>query len=182
MKKSLLLVGAVTAIVVIVAAVAFALVRSNSQPAPTDEHEHLHDPRTASAEEAATAAMTGLLTWTPAQQSGPWEAASAIAPQLTGNLAAYAASPDGNGEPVPENWESWAAGGDRVQGFAVVSPDNKEAAAASPVATVTVDVEQRVWHPDGDMTPLTKGTVNVTVELVDEQWKASNYSYTSVLY
>jgi hypothetical protein len=181
-QKTMIILMVIGSVIVIVGGAGLALWRDNNAPAPTDDHVHFDDPRGADPEVAATAAMTGLLTWTPAHQAGPWEAASAIAPQLTGQLAAYAASDNGNGEPLPKNWQAWASAGDRVQGLAVVSEDNKDTGERASVATVTVDVEQRVWHPDGDMTPLTKGTVDVTVELVDGVWKAAEYSYLSVEY
>lgn len=183
MKKATIIGGiAVLCVVLILGGIGVALWKDTAQPAPTDEHVHFDDPRTADPETAATAVMTGLLTWTPAEQVGPWEAAAAISSQLTGTLAEYASSSDGGGEPLPKNWEAWAASGDRVRGFAVISPENTSTGAQSDTTTITVDVEQRVWHPDGDMTPLTKGTVEVTVELVDGVWKASHYSYITLDY
>lgn len=182
MKKTTILIGGlVLAALVAVVAVGIALTRDTTEPAHTDSHTHIADPRVSDPTIAATGTMTALLTWEPAQQSGPWESAAAVEDRLTGRLAEYAAS-QGADEPLPGDWQTWAEGGDRIQGIAAVSPDTREIPADATTATVTVDVEQRVWHPSGDMTPLTKGVVDVTVELIDGEWKTSNYSYLSIDY
>lgn len=182
MKRKILLAVLAIAVVAVLAVVGVSLWRAttNTEPA-TDAHVHIDDPRTADPTIAATGAMTGLLTWEPATQAGPWEAAVAISDRLTGPLADYAAS-DGGDEPLPEKWQVWAEGGDRVRGLASVSPDSRDIPEDAEVATVTVDVEQRVQHPSGGMTPLTRGVVDVTVELIDGDWKASDYTYLSIDY
>lgn len=182
MKRNTMIVALAVAVVVVIAAVGVTLWRAttNDEPA-TDAHVHIDDPRTADPTIAATGAMTGLLTWDPSAQDGPWDAAAAISDRLTGSLAEYAAS-DGSGEPLPEKWDAWAIGGDRVRGLATVSPDSREIPEGAEVATITVDVEQRVQHPSEGMTPLTRGVVDVSVELVDGDWKASSYTYLSIDY
>lgn len=183
MKRNTMIVALAVAVVVVLAAVGVTLwqATTNDEPA-TDAHVHIDDPRTADPTIAATGTMTGLLTWDPATQDGPWDAAAAISDRLTGSLADYAASPDGGGEPLPEKWDAWAEGGDRVRGLVSVSPESREIPEGAEVATVTVDVEQRVQHPSGGMTPFSRGVVDVSVELIDGEWKASEYRYLSVEY
>ncbi|MGP6175488.1 hypothetical protein [Corynebacterium sp. A21] len=182
MTRNTMIVALAVAVVVVIAAVGVTLWRTTTtEEQATDSHVHLDDPRTADPTTAATGTMTGLLTWDPATQDGPWDAAAAISDRLTGSLAEYAAS-DGGGEPLPEKWEVWATGGDRVRGLATVSPDSREIPDTAEVATITVDVEQRVQHPSGGMTPLTRGVVDVSVELIDGDWKTSEYTYLSIDY
>lgn len=182
MKNTMILLGGLALVALLaVVAVGIALTRDTTESVHTDSHTHIADPRVSDPTIAATGTMTALLTWKPTEQSGPWESAAAIEDRLTGHLAQYAAS-QGVDEPLPDDWQTWAEGGDRIQGIAAVSLDSREVPAEATTATVTVDVEQRVWHPSGDMTPLTKGVVDVTVELIDGKWKSSDYSYLSVTY
>lgn len=182
MKKSIILIGVLVVIALTaVVAVGITLTKDSDEPAHTDSHVHGPDPRVSDPTVAATGTMTALLTWNPSTQAGPWESAAGIRERLSGQLGDYADS-EGSNEPLPEGWEAWSESGDRIQGLATVSAENRDIPEDAGTATVTVDVEQRVWHPSGDMTPLTKGVVDVTVELVDGEWKASNYSYLSTEY
>lgn len=90
-KPAIIAIAVVTLVAVVIGA--WTLVnRSFSTPEGHDVHVATQDPLHADPELAATSAMTGLMTWQPAQQESPQDAAAAIADRLTGQLEEYATS------------------------------------------------------------------------------------------
>ena len=84
MSRTKLVLLAALVIAVAVAAVAVAITLGREDEHGTDAHLHI-DPIT-TADEVAVAVMSGVHTWTPAQQQSPWDAMHAIADQLTGPM------------------------------------------------------------------------------------------------
>lgn len=147
----------------------------------TDHSHEVTDPLAGDPGQAATSAMTALMTWNPANQASPQESAAAIGERLKGVLGDYASS----GEPdsvLPQMWDTWADDGDSVHAVAVLGEGGVVTNPAGDGAEVDVDVTQTVWHSSGDTTPFSEFSATVTVDLVEGEWKASNYEITDVDY
>lgn len=147
----------------------------------TDHSHEISDPLIGEPGQAATSAMTALMTWDPANQSSPQESAAAIGERLTGVLGDYAAS----GEPdsaLPQMWDTWANDGDSVHAVAVLGEDGVVTNPTGDGAEVDVDVTQTVWHSSGATTPFSEFSATVVVDLVEGEWRASNYEITDVDY
>lgn len=171
--------GLLVALVVTVAlvAVAAAVTLGRDEDLATDAHVHF-DPIT-TADEVAVAAMAGTHTWTPAQQQSPWDAMHAVSDRLTGKMAEAASSrPDP--DPTPRQWGAWARSGDRIIGAAELVGGQDPVPADATSARRTVEVRQQVLHPGGLTTPLEKITIAVELELLGDEWKVSNFQYTSI--
>lgn len=179
-KPAIIAIAVVTLVAVVIGA--WTLVnRSFSTPEGHDVHVATQDPLHADPELAATSAMTGLMTWQPAQQESPQDAAAAIADRLTGQLEEYATSnaPD----PVlPEPWGQWAEAGDSVHAVVTVADDSGSINNDDQQGVVNVVVDQEVWHPSGNRTPYSRFTADVTVKNVDGQWKAERYEISDIEY
>lgn len=185
-KRSALVLIAVAVIALVAVAVMMVIgfQRSGLVNSTASEGHDTHletDPVSEDAEIAAKAAMTGLLTWNPAEQDSPQAAAENISDQLAGQLHDYAVS----GQPdsvLPDEWESWSNNKDMVHAVATVDQSSPEVRESDTQVTVTVTVEQTVWHSTGAKTPYRKGTVEVGVTKEGEAWKASDYRFTEIDY
>lgn len=177
MSRTKLVLLAALVIAVAVAAVAVAITLGRQDEHGTDAHLHI-DPIT-TADEVAVAVMSGVHTWTPAQQQSPWDAMHAIADQLTGPMATAAATrPDP--DPTPRQWPAWARSGDRVIGAASLASEQDPVAGDAHAAQRVVQVQQKVLHTDGATTPLEQITVTVELERAGDHWRVSGYQYRSV--
>ena len=165
--------GALVVALALVALVAVVLsLRAGSSETGTDSHVHLDpvdNPQTAAAD-----IMSGLHSWTPAEQASPWDAMHAMADRLTGRLADAAESRP-NPDPAPRQWATWARSGDRVIGSAAVTDDQLPSHDGSATAEVTVTLKQVVLHADGATTP--RESMIVRVEMVQDEhdWKAEYF-------
>lgn len=181
-KKIITILAALAASLVVVVGVVWALTaRSTATPEGTDHHPATHDPVHDDPALAATSAMAGLMTWQPATQHSPQEAAAAIEDRLTGQLEQYAAA-DQPDSVLPDLWESWAQAGDTVHAVAEVGEGGISQPGGGEHAVVDVVVDQEVWHPSGETTPYSRFHATVDVELVDGQWKAERYEITGIDY
>jgi len=176
------LIGIVIVTAIAIAAVAWGVIRMTATNEGTDEHvASAVDPLQADPKQAATAAMSGLMTWEPAQQDSPQDAAAAISDRLTGQLQDYATS----GEPdsvLPELWPAWKEASDRVHAVTTADDEDVNVVGGGSQAVVDVVVEQEVWHPSGDTTPYSRFAATVEVHDVEGQWKAERYEITDVEY
>lgn len=181
-KKIFFILATLVVCLVAVVGVVWALTaRSTATPEGTDHHPEAHDPLQDDPELAATSAMAGLMTWQPATQHSPQEAAAAIENRLTGQLEQYADA--GEPDPVlPDLWDDWAQAGDTVHAVAEVGEGGVSQPGGGEHAVVDVVVDQEIWHPSGETTPYSRFNATVDVELVDGQWKAERYEITDIDY
>lgn len=181
-KKTLIILTTLAVCLVAVVGVVWALTaRSTATPEGTDHHPATHDPVKDDPALAATSAMAGLMTWQPATQHSPQEAAAAIEDRLTGQLEQYADA--GEPDPVlPDLWDDWAQAGDTVHAVAEVGEGGVSQPGGGEHAVVDVVVEQEVWHQSGERTPYSRFNATVDVEQVDGQWKAERYEITDIDY
>lgn len=180
LPKPALIAVSVIALVAIVAGTWAIATRGLSSPAGHDEHVEAAEPLVDDPELAATSAMTGLMTWQPAKQDSPQDAAAAISERLTGQLGEYATADEA--DPVlPDMWNQWAEAGDSVHAVATVDSPSS-VGESEDQAVIDVVVDQEVWHPSGDRTPYSRFTAAVTVENVDGQWKAARYEISDIEY
>lgn len=176
-RRRSLIVGVVIAAGVVVACALAALLvvmlRGGADEPGTDAH-HPHPEPTESADGAATAAIRQIFTWRPAEQSGPWDALHAASDVLTGPLAQAAAQRPAD-EPLPRQWDAWAASADVVVGAVEI--------VGSPMGPnddkgpVTLILRQVVQHRDGSTTPLPEMTVQVDMVRDGPTWKAAQYRF-----
>ncbi|MHA2788321.1 hypothetical protein ACXZ66_04100 [Corynebacterium sp. S7] len=180
-SKPALIVTVVVAALVI-AAVSWGVIARMSAPREgTDEHVSTTDPLQADPKQAATSAMTGLMTWDPARQNSPQDSAAAIVDRLTGQLEQYATSNEPDSV-LPELWATWRESGDRVHAVTTADEDGVDLVGGGSQAVVDVVVEQEVWHPSGETTPYSRFSATVEVHDIDGQWKAERYEITEAEY
>lgn len=146
------------------------------------EHDDI-DPVRDDPEVAAQAAMVAVFSYDPASQETTFEQLGDVRDQLTGTLGELADNPPTGDQAAaqrPSEWDSWARSGDQVRAFANVAAGSAPVGEDETTATVTVDVEQRIIHPDGETTPYEEMVADVEMVYEAEQWKAANYEITGI--
>lgn len=189
MKRSTLFTLLVITLVVLLGGLAWAATSLQSEPEQpameaTDAHERI-DPAADDVLVAAEGIMSALLSMRPAEQTSPYDQYATVEERLSGQLLRVAQNPptdEMSKKTWPEQWQSWARSGDRVQGFVTRAPGTEPVAEDATTAEVTVDMEQKVIHPDGEMTPYRSSVATVSMVKEEGMWKAANYEITHVNY
>ncbi|MBF4554384.1 hypothetical protein [Corynebacterium suicordis] len=188
MKRSTIIIASVVALFVLLGGLAWAAASLTSNepeqpPAPASDADQRIDPASNDVFVAAEGVMAALLSMRPAEQESPYDQYATVQDRLSGRLLRVAQNPptdDMSKKTWPEQWEDWARSGDRVQGFVTRAPGTEPAAEDATTAEVTVDMEQKVIHPDGDMTPYRSSVATVSMVKEEGVWKAENYQIRHV--
>lgn len=188
MNRTLTPVGIVVAVIaalLVVGGVAWAAVSlfggdDDDRPA-TDSHTHI-DPVTDDPYVAATSTLSAILSYAPADQDTVFDQYAAVRDRLTGQLLQLADTPptgEDAARQTPEQWDAWAAGGDRVRALVERAEDTAEIDDDATEAVVTANVREMVFHADGENTPLRSPyAVEATIVREDDIWKLSSYEIT----
>lgn len=180
LRLALIAVGVVLALAV----AAFLLTRSGDDEA---DHGPTDNASQAAAEDPNVVAMTAITTafsYDPSTDDSPEANLAKIDDQLTGNLAEVAANPPTGPDAAktrPQKWDQWAEAGDVIQAYPTIAPGTAPIDSAATEATVTLTVEQRVVHDDGDWTPHRTSVVDVELSKESGTWKAANYRIRDIV-
>lgn len=137
----------------------------------SDDHEHI-DPVAQDPAIAATSVAVTALSWTPAEQSSPWDIpATVLSSSMTGELADKAGDPSSAEarKDRPSQWDGWATAGATVKAFVLETEVTEESDSET---TVVATVRQDLSYPDGGGS--TWKTADYEIDLVaeDGRWKA----------
>lgn len=147
----------------------------------TDSHIHI-DPISDDPYVAATSTVSAILSYSPAEQDGPFDQYTAVRDRLTGELAQLADNPPTGEDALrqtPRQWDAWAESGDRVRAIVERTPDTSEISDTDTEGVVTVTVRELVFHQDGETTPLRSPyIVDANVVREDDIWKLDSYEIT----
>lgn len=182
-----LFITAAVLIGVVLGLLAYQVLGTDNEQTDTANHEvleHDHgDPVRTDPEVAAKAAMVAVFSYDPATQDTTFDQLATVRDRLTGTLGQLADHPPSGQQAqaqLPPEWDSWASSGDEVRGFATLAPGSPTVGENDTTATVTVDVEQKVIHPDGDTTPYEQFVADVAMVHEGGGWKAADYQITGI--
>ena len=175
-NRGLIATAAVAVAVIVGCAIAGAMMFFGNRDSQIDDRAQEVD---ADPNITAIQTATTLFSFDPAVDDSPESGLDAIRGDLTGTLAELADNPPTGDEAArtrPKEWDAWQRGGDRVQAFADVSEHSPQVPARATHATVRLNVQQQVMHPDGDTTPWRQMNISVDLEKQDNRWKADSYT------
>ena len=184
MRKWLLITLAAVAAVAVVVGGALVFTHHDRGPStghggPGDSEFNIEGPRpdNADAVTAAQAALSAMLSWTPATDAGPGEGLVRAKPWLTGQLLEAANGTPATGvRPLPE-WAGWKAAGD------VVTATVTNARVSGPIQNreclVLATVTQNVLHTNSAPTLYKVMTVSVAMTNTANGWRMSTWRLVS---
>lgn len=137
----------------------------------SDDHEHI-DPIAQDPAIAATSVAVTALSWTPAEQSSPWDIPTTVlSSSMTGELADKAGGPS-SAEAMkdrPSQWDGWAAAGATVKAFVLETEVTEE---SDTDTTVVATVRQDLSYPDGGRSTWKTTDYEIGLVAEDGRWKA----------
>lgn len=133
----------------------------------------------------ATGTLSVILSYSPAEQDGPYDQYAPIIDQLTGPTRQLAENPptgEDAAKALPEKWDQWKASGDRVRALVDSDTDYTGYDEDATEAEVPVNVTEQVVHYDDSTTPLSKYTATVKVVKNGDVWLFDSYTIDHITY